>query len=114
MDSLMTVWVFFIGCLIGILIGVMLSYRTAVSPMRHTVEHLVHQDEQYHEKMKYYPFNPERFRFIGGPIDGIQFEDDSILFVCFKKEDRPYTSEQVKVKSLLEKGNVQWFEFITN
>jgi predicted Holliday junction resolvase-like endonuclease len=113
MDSLMTIWVFFIGCCIGILIGVILSYRTAVSPMRHTVEQMTNQDQQFHEKMKYYPFNIERFRFIGKPVDGIQFEEDSILFVCLTEANTPLTSEQVRIKTLLENGNVQWFEFIT-
>ncbi len=113
MDPLMTVWVFFIGCIIGVIFGVMLSYRTAVTPMRHTVEQLTSQDQQYHEKMKYYPYDPERFRFLGGPVDGIQFEDDSVLFVCFKEGNVPCTKEQERIKNILENGNVRWFEFMT-
>jgi predicted Holliday junction resolvase-like endonuclease len=113
MDPLMTIWVFFIGCFFGIILGVMLSYRTAVTPLQHTISKLTSQDQQYHEKMKYYPYDQERFQFIGGPIDGIQFEADCILFVRLKEGNSPRTVEQEKVKRLLETGKVQWFEFTT-
>lgn len=112
MDPLMAVWVFFIGCIIGILVGIVLSYRTAVTALKHDVQHLTHQDNKYIEKMKYYPFNSERFRFLGGPVDGIQFEDDAVLFVCFKEENSPSTQAQERIKSLVEKGNVHWYEFL--
>jgi MFS superfamily sulfate permease-like transporter len=113
MDPLMTIWVFFIGCFIGIILGVMISYRTAVTPLQHTIAKLTSQDEQYHEKMKYYPYNQDRFRFLDGPIDGVQFEEDSILFVRFKQGDILRTKEQGKIKDLVENGKVQWFEFTT-
>ncbi len=113
MDPLMAVWVFVIGCIVGILVGVVLSYRTAVKPLQHNVRHLLTQDNNYHEKMKYYPFDSERFRFLGEPVDGIQFEDNEVLFVCFKEENKPYTQDQVRIKNLIENGNVHWFEFIT-
>ncbi len=113
MDPLMTLWVFFIGCLFGIILGVILSHRTAVAPLQHTISHLTSQDQQYHETMKYYPYDPERFRYIGGPVDGIQFEENYILFVRFKQGNLPRTKEQENIKNLLEKGKTQWFEFIT-
>ena len=112
MDSLMTIWVFFIGCFFGIIFGVMLSYRTAVTPLQDTISKLTSQDQQYHENMKYYPYNQDRFRFIGGPVDGIQFEEDCILFVRFKEGNIPRTIDQEKIKKLLETGKVQWFEFM--
>jgi len=113
MDPLMTAWVFFIGCIIGVIIGVLLSYRSVVTPLQHTIEHLTAQDKMYHEKMKYYPYNPERFRFLGGPVDGIQFEDDSIVFVRFKEGNDTCSKDQEKIKDLVENGKVQWYEFIT-
>jgi hypothetical protein len=112
MDPLMTVWVFFIGCIVGILVGVVLSYRTAVLPLRHDVQHLTREDNKYIEKMKYYPFNLERFRFLGEPVAGIQFEDNAVLFVCFKEENDPYTPAQERIKSLVENGKVGWYEFL--
>ena len=113
MDPLMTIWVFFIGCFIGIILGVFLSYRAAVTPLQHKISKLAFQDEQYQEKMKYYPYDLERFRFLGTPVDGIQFEDDSILFIRLKEGAIPCTKEQEKIKNLLENGNVQWYEFTT-
>jgi hypothetical protein len=111
MDPLMTIWVFFIGCFFGIILGVMLSYRTAVTPLKNTISKLTSQDHEYRKLMKYYPYNQEKFHFIGGPVDGIQFEEDRILFVRLNEGGIPRTKEQENIKDLLEKGKVQWFEF---
>lgn len=113
MDTLMTLWVFFIGSFIGIIIGVILSFRTAVTPLQQRIDTLSSQQEHLKENLKYYPYNPARFRFIGEPVDGIQFEKDAILFVRFKEGSTPRTHEQDDVKSLLEAGKVKWFEFMT-
>ncbi len=113
MDPLMTSWVFFIGCFFGVILGVVLSYRTAVTPLQHTISKLTSQDQQYHEMMKYYPYDHERFRFIGGPVDGIQFEEDCIIFVRLKEGNIPRSKEQENIKNLLENGKIQWFEFPT-
>ena len=111
MDSLMTVWVFFIGSIIGVIVGVALSYRTAITPLHQRIGKLTSQ--QYHSFMKQYPYNPDNFRYIGDPIDGIQFEEDKILLVSFKKTNKPRTPEQDHIKNLLENGNVSWFEWST-
>jgi cell division protein FtsN len=111
MDPLMTVWVFFIGSIIGVIVGIALSYRTAVTPLHQRMEKLTSQ--QYHAFMKQYPYNPENFRYIGDPIDGIQFEEDKILLVSFKTGNTPRTPEQNHIKNLLENGNVSWFEWST-
>jgi predicted Holliday junction resolvase-like endonuclease len=111
MDPLMTVWVFFIGIIIGVIVGVALSYRTAVSPLHRRIKKLTSQ--QYHTFMKQYPYNPENFRYLGDPIDGIQFEDDKILLVSFKTKNTLRTTEQDHIKNLLKNGNVLWFEWST-
>lgn len=111
MDSLMTVWVFFIGIIIGVIVGVALSYRIAITPLHQRIGKLTSQ--QYHTFMKQYPYNPENFRYLGDPIDGIQFEEDKILFVWFKTRKTIRTPEQDHIKSILENGNVSWFEWST-
>jgi hypothetical protein len=111
MDPLMTVWVFFIGSIIGVIVGVALSYRMAITPLHQRIGKLTSQ--QYHAFMKQYPYNPDYFRYLGDPIDGIQFEEDKILFVWFKKRNTVLTKEQDHIKSLLENGNVSWFEWST-
>ena len=40
--------------------------------------------EQWAPFMSGYPYDPRNFRFLGSPIDGVQFEDDKIVFVEFK------------------------------
>lgn len=107
----MTLWVFLIGSIFGIVIGVILSFRSAVSPLQRTMERLTSKREVNQESMKYYPFNTNNFRFIDTPIDGIQFEDDMILFVRFNPDGTPCTNEQNRIKSLLDNKKVGWFEF---
>ena len=63
--------------------------------------------------MKQYPYNPDNFRFLGDPIDGIQFEEDKILLVRFKKANTPRTPEQEHIKNIIENGNISWFEWST-
>ena len=113
MDPLMTIWVFFIGTIIGIILGVLISYRSAVNPLQQTINKLRSQQKYCDETMKYYPYNADNFRFVGDPIDGIQFEKNIILFVRFKKNDAPRSKEQNHIKTLLENGNIEWFEFTT-
>lgn len=113
MDLLMTIWMFFIGIIIGIIIGVILSYRTAVNPLQHTIKKLTSQDKYSHEIMKYYPYNPDNFRFVGDPIDGIQFEENAVVFVRFKKDNIPRTKEQDRIKTIIENKCIEWFEFKT-
>jgi hypothetical protein len=111
MDPLMTVWVFFIGSIIGVIVGVALSYRMAITPLHQRIGKLTSQ--QYHAFMKQYPYNPDHFRYLGDPIDGIQFEEDKILLVSFKTKNTPRTTEQDHIKNLLKNGNVLWFEWST-
>ncbi len=109
----MSLWVFFIGASIGIIIGVGLSHRSAVAPLQRKLDTTSSQLENFQETMRYYPFHHENFRFIGSPIDGIQFEEDQILFVVFKNENVSLTIGQERIKKLLEAGSVSWFEFMT-
>lgn len=111
MDPLMALWVFFIGLLIGCLIGVGLSYRKAVSPLQKKVDMAFFHSKDVEESMKYYPFDKANFRFIGNPVAGIQFDDDQILIVLYGKENPAWTNTQDRVKTLVENGKVRWFEF---
>ncbi len=53
-----------------------------------------------------YPFNPSNFRFIGSPVDGVQFEEDRIVFVEFKTGKSPLSKRQKRIKEIVESGNV--------
>jgi len=67
--------------------------------------------EQFMPFVHNYPYEPSRFRFIGSPIDGVQFEDDRIIFVEFKTGKSRLTSSQEKVRKIIEKKRVTWEEF---
>lgn len=67
--------------------------------------------EQFAPFMKNYPYHTQGFRFIGSPIDGIQFNDDQILFVEFKTNKSKLTNTQNKIKKLVSNGKIAWFEF---
>jgi hypothetical protein len=52
------------------------------------------------------------FRFIGSPVDGVQFEEDKLVIVEFKTGDSRLTTKQRKIRDLVKKGKV-CFEEIT-
>ncbi|MCK4416106.1 MAG: endonuclease [Thermoplasmatales archaeon] len=122
MDPLMTFWVFLIGIIIGVIFGLTLVYRAAISPLHKKIEKLSSEKEssstawgktteQFTSSMEKYPYSTENFRYIGDPIDGIQFEDDQILFVEFKTDKSKLNAKQNKIKKLVKEGKVKWFEF---
>jgi len=57
-----------------------------------------------------FPYNAQNFRFIGKPIDGISFEDDKIVFVEFKSNKSQLNESQRRVRDLVEKKKIEWFE----
>lgn len=57
-----------------------------------------------------YPFEPSNFRFIGTPIDGIQFEEDKIIFMEFKTNNSQLSSIQKNVKDLIQRKEIEWRE----
>ncbi|MEK6957434.1 MAG: Holliday junction resolvase-like protein [archaeon] len=66
--------------------------------------------EQFVPFTKDFPFNPENFRFLGNPIDGIVFEENKIIFAEFKAGSSQLSEKQRRVKELVEKKKVEWFE----
>ncbi len=68
--------------------------------------------EQFMPFLDHYPYNPQSFRFIGTPIDGIQFQDDKIIFMEFKTGGSQLSALQRQIKSLIQAGQVEWAEFV--
>ncbi|MCK4634713.1 MAG: endonuclease [Candidatus Aenigmarchaeota archaeon] len=62
---------------------------------------------------KIFPYNPERFRFIGNPIDGILFDKDKIVFIEFKTGRSTLNESQKKIKSLVKNKKIEWKEIRT-
>jgi predicted Holliday junction resolvase-like endonuclease len=66
--------------------------------------------EQFMPFMKDYPYDAQQFRFIGTPIDGVQFEPDKIVFVEFKSADGRLSAKQKAIKDLVLNKKVEFKE----
>jgi predicted Holliday junction resolvase-like endonuclease len=70
--------------------------------------------EQFFPFLEKYPYEKNNFRFIGSPIDGIQFEDNKVIFVEFKTATSRMTTKQKKICDLVNSGKVEFREFKIN
>ncbi len=122
MDPFMLLWIFVIGLLFGFLLGILLIYRNVAVPLKKEKKEVEERKrslstlygkitEQFAPFMERYPYNPKNFRFIGSPVDGIQFEDDKIIFVEFKAAGSKLSQKEKRIKELVENKNVEWFKF---
>ena len=66
--------------------------------------------EQFMPFLETYPYDKQNFRFIGSPIDGVQFEKDKIIFVEFKAGNHSLTILQKEIRDLVENGKVRFEE----
>lgn len=57
--------------------------------------------EQFMPFLKDYPYDPQNFRFLGSPLDGIQFNDDKIIFIEFKTNNSRLTDRQKQIAELV-------------
>lgn len=69
--------------------------------------------EQFIPFSNQFPFDPNRFRFLGSPIDGVAFEEEKIVFCEFKTNTSQLSEKQKKIKKLVEDRKVEWLEFKT-
>ena len=67
--------------------------------------------EQWFPLMDGFPYDSHNFRFLGAPIDGIQFEEDKIVFCEFKANHSQLTTDQRHIKRLIQDRKVYWEEF---
>jgi hypothetical protein len=67
--------------------------------------------EQWIPLSNRYPYDRQHFRFLGSPIDGVQFEEDRIVFIEFKANRSRLSDTQRRIKRLIEAGEVYWDEF---
>lgn len=66
--------------------------------------------EQFMPFLKDYPFLPENFRFLGTPIDGIQFEDNKIIFLEFKTAGSQLSARQRQIAEQVFQKKVEFRE----
>ena len=67
--------------------------------------------EQFLPLIDSYPWNSEKFRFLGSPIDGVQFENDKVIFVEFKTGDSQLSKNQRRIRDIVQANKVE-FEVI--
>ncbi|HCG90556.1 MAG TPA: endonuclease [Dehalococcoidia bacterium] len=70
--------------------------------------------EQWIPLSSSYPYNSRNFRFLGSPIDGIQFEDEKIVFIEFKSGKSRMVDNQRKIRNLIENGKIEFHEIRSN
>lgn len=66
--------------------------------------------EQFAPFLSDWPWDPKLFRFIGSPIDGVQFTEDGVVFVEIKSASSRLTPLQQQVKEHVQRGRVAWQE----
>ena len=58
-----------------------------------------------------WPYDPNGFRFLGNPVDGVQFTEDEILFMEIKTGKARLTHSQKLAKKLVKEGKVRFATF---
>jgi predicted Holliday junction resolvase-like endonuclease len=66
--------------------------------------------EQFAPFLADWPWDPKGFRFIGSPVDGIQFTEDGVVFVEVKAAGSRLSPLQQAIKAHVEEGRVEWRE----
>ena len=71
----------------------------------------VKMTEQFLPFLDQYPFDEHNFRFIGNPIDGVQFEENEIIFIEFKTANSKMSQKQKSIKNLVDNHKVSFKEY---
>lgn len=58
-----------------------------------------------------WPYDANRFRFLGNPIDGISFNEDEVVFVEIKSGGARLSKSQKHVRDLVRAGKVKFVSF---
>tara|TARA_Y100000588_G_scaffold92523_1_gene100014 strand:+ start:1193 stop:1552 length:360 start_codon:yes stop_codon:yes gene_type:complete len=66
--------------------------------------------EQFLPLSKSYPWDPKQFRFLGTPVDGVQFEADRVLFIEFKAAGSKLSKRQREIRDIVRQGKVEFEE----
>jgi predicted Holliday junction resolvase-like endonuclease len=66
--------------------------------------------EQWIPLSEKFPYDKQKFRFLGNPIDGIAFLDDKIVFCEFKTHSAQLSPTQKNIRDLVERKKVEWME----
>ena len=66
--------------------------------------------EQFMPFLNVFGYDPKNFRFLGSPIDGVQFNEDEIVFIEFKSISGRLSNKQSQIKKIIENKRVRFEE----
>lgn len=66
--------------------------------------------EQFAPFLADWPWDPKRFKFLGDPVDGVQFTDGGVVFVEIKTNESRLSAVQRQVRDHVQAGRVYWHE----
>ena len=66
--------------------------------------------EQFMPFISDYPYDSKQFRFLGSPIDGVQFEEDKIVMIEFKSAGSQLSTRQRRIRNIVREGKVDFQE----
>ncbi len=108
---------FVIGFLIVVIIALLKNQQRVWKKLKETSFQKQSQSvkygkmsEQFMPFLKDYPYDPQDFRFLGTPIDGVQFTGDKVIFMEFKASSGQLSEKQKRIKELVEKKKVEFEE----
>lgn len=87
------------------------DYDKVLSQKKSSEVRLGRIGEQMSPFFQSWPFDPNGFRFLGNPIDGIQFTDDAVVFIEIKTGKARLTDSQKTVKRLVKEGKIGFATF---
>jgi predicted Holliday junction resolvase-like endonuclease len=61
--------------------------------------------------VKCWPWDPNNFRFLGNPVDGLQYNDDEVIFVEIKTGGARLSKSQKHIRDLIKDGKVSFVTF---
>ena len=64
--------------------------------------------EQFMPFLESYPYDPHDFRFLGTPIDGVQFTEGAVVLIEFKAAGSQLSQRQRTIKKMVEEGAVRF------
>lgn len=64
--------------------------------------------EQFMPFLESYPYDSQDFRFLGTPVDGVQFTEDAVILIEFKTADSQLSARQRAIRMMVEEGAVRF------
>lgn len=120
MFDISMIWyaIFIQSFVIGVLILLLLKYSRKLSDaqFKNRSQSTLYGkiSEQFIPFMKTYPYTSKNFRFLGSPIDGVQFEEDKIVLIEFKSATSKLSKRQREIRELVNQHKIEFQEIRIN